>query len=117
MQRKFTQAFHIPGTLAANISIIFTAPSDCQLVHCSAVASNNSDATLQLGTTTTAEAYLAACVIGDSNVPVEKGRADFVGGQYPRISKGDVVAVALDYDGGSGTAANDATIVLTLLEG
>ncbi len=117
MQRKFTHAFHVPGTLAANISIMFTAPSDCQLVHVSAVASNDSDATLQLGTTSSAAAYLAAAVIGDSNVPVEKERADFVGAQFPRISNGDVVAAALDYDGGSGTAANDFTLVLTFLEG
>jgi anti-sigma-K factor RskA len=117
MQRKFTQAFHIPGTLGADIAIVFTAPSDCQLVHCSAVASNNSDATLKLGTTSDDDAYLAAGVIGDSNAPVEKERADFIGAQFPRISDGDIVKVSLDHDGGSGTAAADATIVLTFVEG
>jgi len=117
MQRKFTHAFHIPGTLGADLAIVFAAPSDCQLVHCSAVASNNSDATISLGTTSAAEAYLAECVIGDSSAPVEKERADFVGAQFPRISDGDLVKVTVDHDGGSGTAANDATIVLTFLEG
>jgi hypothetical protein len=117
MQRKFTQAFHIPGTLAADIAIVFTAPSDCQLVHTSAVASNDSDATLKIGTTSSDAAYLAAGVIGDSNVPVEKERTDFVDSQFPRISDGDIVKVSLDHDGAAGTAAADATIVLTFVEG
>lgn len=117
MQRKFTHAFHIPGTLGADIAIVFAAPSDCQLVHCSAVASNDSDATLELGTTDDPDAYLTSGVIGDSSVPVEKERADFIGAQFPRIQNGDLVQVSLDYDGGSGTAAADATIVLTFLEG
>jgi hypothetical protein len=119
MQRKFTQAFHIPGTLAADIAIVFTAPSDCQLVHSSAVASNDSDATLKIGTTSSDAAYLAAGVIGDSNVPVEKERTDFVDSQFPRISDGDgdIVKVSLDHDGAAGTAAADVTIVLTFVEG
>ncbi len=117
MQRKFALAFHIPGTLAADIPIVFAAPSDCQLVHCSACASNDSDATLIIGTTSDDNAYLESGVIGDSSVPVEKERADFVGGQFPRISDGDLVKITLDFDGGSGTAANDATIVLTFVEG
>lgn len=117
MQRKFTHAFHVPGTVGADLVIMFTVPSDCQLVHCSAVASNNSDATLKLGTTSDGEAYLADGVIGDSNVPVEKTRADFIGGQFPRINDGDVFLATLDYDGGSGTAANDFTLVLTFVEG
>lgn len=117
MQRKFTHAFHVPGTLGADLAIVFTAPSDCQLVHVSAVASNDSDATLKLGTTSAAEAYLEEAVIGDTNAPVEKARADFVGAQFPRLSDGDIFLATLDHDGGSGTAANDFTMVLTFLEG
>ena len=117
MQRKFTHAFHIPGTLGADLAIVFTAPSDCQLIHSSAVASNDSDATLKIGTTSDDDAYLEAGVIGDSSVPVEKGRTDFIGDQFPRISDGDVVKLTLDHDGGAGTAAADVTIVLTFLEG
>ena len=48
-QRVFQQAYHIPGTLSANINIRFTAPFDCTLLHVSAVASNDSDATLIIG--------------------------------------------------------------------
>lgn len=117
MQRKFSLGFHIPGTLAADIAIVFTAPSDCQLVHTSAVASNDSDATLKIGTTSSDAAYLEAGVIGDSAAPVEKERSGFVGAQFPRISDGDIVKLTLDHDGAAGTAAADVTIVLTFLEG
>lgn len=122
MQRKFSHAFHIPGTLSANLNIIFTVPSDCTLVHVSAVASNDSDATLIVGTTTDDDGYITAAVIGDSEVPAEfEDLTDFDGAladsQYPHIADGDIVQVILDYDGSSGTAANDVTIVLTFVEG
>jgi hypothetical protein len=38
-------------------------------------------------------------------------------GQYPSIDDGDVLVLTLDYDGSSGTAAADVTIVLTFSEG
>ena len=117
MLRKFQLGFHVTATLSAGVDIKFTVPSDCQLLHCSAVASNNSDATLQLGTSAAAEAYLASCVIGDSGVPVESSKADFVGGEYPHIVAGTVFDIALDHDGDAGIAANDFTIVLTFSEG
>lgn len=124
MQKIFQQSYHIPGTLSANINIRFTAPMPCSLVHCSAVASNDSDGTLALGTSADADGFLAACVIGDSNVPVEKGRADFdgalltdAGKENPRLADGTIFVATLDYDGSSGTAADDVTIVLTFKEG
>ena len=124
MLRKFTMAYHIPGTLAANIDIRFTIPTPCELRHVSAVSSNDSDATLALGTSADTDGFLAACVIGDSQVPVEKELADFdgalltdAGKEYPRLSDGDVFVVTLDYDGAAGTAADDFTLVLTFAEG
>ena len=124
MIRKFAHAFHIPGTLSADINIRFTVPSDCCLVHVSAVASNDSDATLALGTSADTDGWLAACVIGDSNTPVEKGIADFdgallsdAGSEPPRAVDGTIVVATLDYDGDGGTAAQNVTIVLTFQEG
>ena len=124
MQRKFSHAFHVPGTLSANLNIRFTVPTDCCLVHVSAVASNDSDATLALGTSADTDGFLEACVIGDSATPVEKAIADFdgalltfAGSEPPRLADGDVFVVVLDYDGASGTAANDFTLVLTFVEG
>ena len=124
MQRKFVQTFHVPGALSANMDVRFTIPSPCELRHVSAVASNDSDATLALGTSADTDGFLAACVIGDSGTPVEKELADFdgallteAGKDYPRLSDGDVFVVTVDYDGASGTAGEDVTIVLTFAEG
>jgi len=117
MDRIFQVTFHVPGALGANLSMKWYAPCDVQLIHVSAVASNDSDATMTIGTSTSAEAYLTACVIGDSGTPVEKTRTDFVGSQYPHVTHDTIMAVALDYDGSSGTAAQNVTIVLTFTEG
>jgi len=117
MQRVFQQSYHVPGTLAANVNIRFTVPMDCQLVHVSAVASNNSDATLALGSSADTAAYLVAAVIGDSNTPVEFAKANFVGTEFPHIVDGTIFVATLDYDGSSGTAAADVTLVLTFTEG
>ncbi len=124
MQRVFQQAYHIAGTLAANITIVFTSPMDCTLLHVSAVASNASSATFTVGDTTDVDEYLTASDVGDSDVPAEYDGNDFVdtagvshNRYYPRISDGTIVKIAVDYDGASGTAANDLTIVLTFAEG
>jgi hypothetical protein len=117
MMRVFQQSYHIPGTLSADISIKFTVPFDCSLVHVSAVASNDSDATLKLGTSADDDAYLVAATIGDSGTPAEKDRADFVGTQYPHIADGTIFVATLDHDGSSGTAAQNVTIVLTFTQG
>jgi hypothetical protein len=124
MNRIFQQSYHIPGTLSANIAIRFTAPGDCTLLHVSAVASNDSDATLKIGDSSDDDEYLVAAVIGDSGTPVEFDGGDFVDTDgnthtryYPRISDGTIVVLTLDYDGSSGTAAQNVTIVLTFAEG
>ena len=122
MNRVFQQSYHIPGTLTANINIRFTAPFNCTLVHVSSVASNDSDATLAVGSSADTDGYITAGVIGDSNTPVEKeALTDFAGAlasnQYPHITDGTIVVLTLDYDGATGTAAQNVTIVLTFTEG
>ena len=108
---------HIPGTLAANITVYFTAPFDITLEHVSAVASNNSDATLKIGTSADDDAYLVATAIGDSGTPAEFELDDFVNDTHPHVLAGTIVVVTLDFDGASGTAAQNVTIVLTFGEG
>lgn len=117
MHRTFQQSYQLHGTLAANATITFTAPFPMQLVEVSAGASNDSDATLIIGTSADPDAYLESTTIGDSGTPVVKGRSDFVGGQYPHIPDNTVVVITLDFDGASGTAAQNVTIVLTFTEG
>ena len=122
MNRVFQTAFHIPGTLAANLNIRWTAPFNCQLIHVGAVGSNANDAELTVGTSADTDGYIEAFAIGDSNTPVEKeALTDFDGAlassQYPHIADGTILVLVLDYDGDGGTAADDVTIVLTFTEG
>lgn len=117
MFNVFTISYYIPGTLAANHVLEFVAPFDCQLVHAQAHQSNDGSATLKIGTSSDDDAYLAEAAIGDSNAPAEWDRDNFVGTQFPHIADGTVVVLTLDYDGASGTAAQNAQILLTLCEG
>ena len=122
MNRTFQVAFHVPGTLTANLSIVWTAPFDCQLIHVCSVGSNANDGLMTVGTTTDPDGYITSHSIGDSDVPVEKEAiTDFAGAlagsQYPHITNGTVLQIVLDYDGAGGTATDDFTVVLTFTEG
>jgi hypothetical protein len=118
MQGKHVLAtFHIPGTLAADVIMVWTAPFACQLVKVSAVGSNANDATLTIGTTAVVAAYMAETAIGDSYVPAVFDQDDFVDGQFPHIPAGTIVRFDLDYNGAAGTAVDDATIVAAFTEG
>jgi hypothetical protein len=122
MQRVFQVAFHVPGTLAADLSIVWTAPFNCQLIHVSANGSNANDGLMTIGTTTDPNGYVTSISIGDSDTPVEiEGPTGFdgvlAGSQYPHIADGDILEVVLDHDGAAGTATDDFTLVLTFTEG
>ena len=108
---------HVTGTLGAGVVYTFTAAHDMTLHHVSAVASNDSAATLIVGTTSDTNAYLEEAAIGDSDVPVEFDKDDFVGGKPVQIRKGTVVKFTLDHDGDGGTAANDFSLVATFTPG
>ena len=120
---KFAKAFHIPGTLSANLDIRFAVSAPCTLVHVSAVTSNDSDATMELGDSVDPNGFLVACVVGDSQVPVEKEWGDFdgalvdAGKEPPHLDDGDIFVITIDYDGATGTAGDDLTIVLEFEEG
>lgn len=124
MQRVFQQSYHVPGTLSANITITFTAPFGMSLIHVSACASNDSDATITVGDSSDPDEYLTASVVGDSGTPAEYDHDDFVDTSgnthsryFPVINDGTVVVTTIDYDGASGTAAQNLTVVLTFVEG
>lgn len=125
MQRKFSHAFHVPGELSANLSIKFTVPSDCTLVHVSAVQSDADAAGIEVGTSADADGYIKKYSCGVSGTPVEKETlANFDGAiadtQFPHIANGTIVAIAVDFDYNAGAgsgAASDVTIVLTFVEG
>ena len=112
MSEKIT--LHIPGTLSANITAYIAADRNWKITHVSAVASNDSDATLIVGNDGDTDAYIESAVIGDSGVPAEFDRDDFVDDQFPTHVKADVLVVTLDFDGDGGTAAQNVTIVITI---
>ena len=124
MNRIFTLAFHVPGTLSADLAITWTAPCDCTLLHVSAVGSNSNNGLITIGDSADADEYLTSSSIGDSGTPAEFDHDDFVDSSgdthtryYPHIADGTIIVVTLDYDGDSGTATDDFTLVLTFTEG
>jgi hypothetical protein len=127
MQRKFVQAFHVPGALGADLAIAWTVPSDCHLVHVSAVNSTAYAAGLSIGTSAAATGWLTKHSIGTANTPVEFDLDDWdgtlvtdSGNEYPQFADGTIIALALDYNyngGGAAQASADVTIVLTFQEG
>jgi hypothetical protein len=115
---RVTYTYHTAGTLAANHSFVFTLPFDAQLVHVSAVGSNTNNGILDVGYTGALEAYVKDKDIGDGGVPgCVDDPSEFVGSNNPHIAAGTVIVATLDYDGASGTAAADFTLVLTFTEG
>ncbi|HUV95815.1 MAG TPA: hypothetical protein VMX14_13450 [Anaerolineae bacterium] len=120
MDRIFTIALHVTGTMTADLDARWTAPCDCQLIHVSAVNTAAYAAGLSIGTSVSGTAYLAKCDTGVSSVPVEKTRTDFVGDQYPHVPDGTIVVVGVDYNyngGGAAQSSADLTVVLTFTEG
>ena len=127
MQRKFQLAFHVTGQMAANATITWTVPSDCQLVHVSACQSDADQAGLIVGIAADTDEYLTTQDVGASGVPAEFDGDDFVDADgnahtryYPHIADGTVMVVTIDFDykGGAGSgAASDVTVVLTFVEG
>ena len=127
MQRIFQQAYHVSGSLGADLAIAFTAPFDMTLLHVSAVGSNAYAAGLEIGDSADPNEYLVKADIGVSGTPVEFDGDNFVdtagdthGRYYPRIADGTVVELALDFNyngGGSAQASADVTIVLTFAQG
>lgn len=125
MQRKSQVAFHVAGTLTADLAVRWTVPSNCTLVHVSAVASDANAAGLEVGSSADDNGYIQKYAIGVSGTPVEKqALTDFDGDlaleQFPRIVDGTIIVLTLDFNyngGGAGAASDDVTIILTFLEG
>jgi hypothetical protein len=114
---------HFHGAMSANATFRWQLPCPLILVEVSAVASNDSDAKVKIGTTSNDDAYKTLAVIGDSGTPVIWDRGDFDGdgghdtAECPHIAADTVLLVTVDYDGTSGTAGADVSIVLTFTEG
>src|SRR5687768_13634281 len=109
---------HYHGTLAADATYRWKTPFDCILQHVSAVASNNSDATLKFGTSSDDDEIMTATAIGDSGAPAEFTASNWAAtNPTGRLDKGDVFLATLDFDGASGTAAQNVSLTFTFTEG
>ena len=117
MHNLVTHTYHIPGTLAADLDIRFTAPVGLTLLHVSAACSNQSDARLSIGAPALEQTWLAPSPAGAEAAPRSYSRSDFAGGQCPRLSAGEAIRLVLDYDGDNGLPAKDVTLALTFAAG
>lgn len=116
--KHFGRTIHVPGTLAADVAVTISMPVDCRLRRVSAVGSNANDAELQIGVGDDADNIMAAAAIGDSHVPVIFDTGDWASTNATgRLAQGDLLKLALDFDGDGGTAAQDVTIDLDFVEG
>lgn len=107
-ERFFTTSYYIGGTLAANHVIIDEFPYQVTYLGTKAVADNDSDATLAVS----GGATVAASVIGDSNDPV------YIEPSAPaNVAADTAITYTVDYDGASGTAAINVTLINMYLVG
>lgn len=122
MQPMFVMIFEAIGAQAADIVWDFEAPFDFTIHKVFAAASNDSSATLIVGTSADTNGYITSYAIGDSYTPVRKeSLSDFngalVSSQYPHVSDGTRVTLTLDHDGDSGTSASNVLIMLVCSPG
>lgn len=115
-ESRVSLCFAHAGALGANWVISAELAYAFMPRHISVVTTNDSDATIKVGTTADDNALITAQVFGDSGDPAEYGPSDFADADY-QYSKGDVLMITVDYDGASGTPAADPVIVITGLTG
>ncbi len=122
--QRFAVTVHLHGTLSANAQGSFSLDGPATLVAISAVASNDSDATLQVGDAGDADGIMTATTIGDSGTPKVMTISDFNGALvdpkangYHFPSNDKALHWLLDFDGAAGTAAQNVTIVFWFQDG
>jgi len=100
------------GTLSGNVTRYIEFPFPAAFYKAKAVASNDSSATLALSGATALS--IAAQTIGDSGDPktITPASTDVV-----RIAANELITMTLDYDGSSGTAAENVHVILWFLTG
>lgn len=116
--RHFGRTIHVAGTLSADLDIRLSVPVDCRVHRVSVVASNASDATIDVGTSDDDDEILSAQDAGDSGTPAVYDADDFAtANDTGELKQGDVLVITVDHDGAAGTAAQDLTIDIDFLEG
>ena len=100
-ERSILFSYFIPGTLTANHLIYCELSQPWVIDKIKASSVNDSDATLAVG----GGATVAATVIGDGD-PAE------ISCSLTQIDADELVTLTLDYDGSSGTAAQQVSITV-----
>lgn len=117
---RFTYTLHFHGTMAADGKSYFKLPCSASLVHVSWGNDTNSTAGLTLGTSGDVDGVIVNGACGASDVPAVFEAAQFDGALCdqvapPHFAKNTIMVAAIDHD--DTTAAINATLVLTFLEG
>ena len=116
--RHFGRTIHVPGTLTADINVRLSVPVDCRVHRVSIVASNASDATIDVGVSGDTDEILSGKDAGDSNTPAVYDVDDFATtNPTGELDQGEILVITVDYDGSAGTAAADLTVDIDFLEG
>ena len=113
---------HFTGALAANVAGEFTLPCAASLVEVCLSNSAATDCTIDCGPSTDTDGIIDGGACGDSGTPAVFEPADFNGAlcdqEAPYHMANDTVFdFSLDYDGASGTAAEDVTLIFWFTEG
>ena len=111
-ERTYPVNYFVSGTLSANQTFYVQAAHPLTFVNAHALASNDSSATLAISGAGTMS--VAAQAIGDSGAfaKIEPASTDVT----TEVAD-SLITVTLDYDGASGTAAENVQIILNFLIG
>ena len=112
-ERFFSITYHTGGTLAANQTYLIAFPFPWTLLSIYASATNDSDATLAASSSNSGVTITTA-VIGDSSAMATLTDDT---GNPAAIDADEVVTLTLDFDGSSGTAAQNVSILVNALVG
>ena len=117
---RFTLLYHFHGTMAADGQSYIKLSCAASLVHVSWGNDTTSTAGLQLGTSGDVDGIIVNGACGTADVPAVFEAAGFDGAlcdqvSPPHFAKNDIIEVFIDHD--DTTAAINATLVLTFLEG
>jgi hypothetical protein len=115
---KYTININSAGALAADAVFAFQIRGAATLLEISACTSNDSDLTIQVGTSADPDGIMTAVAVGDSETPTVFGRDDWTGALYTdtgnvnylHFADNTIFEVAVDYDGASGTAGENLMI-------
>jgi len=117
---RFCNTIHFHGTMAADGKAYFKLPCAATLAHVRWGNDTTSTAGLTLGTSADVDGIIVDGACGVSDVPAVFEAAGFDGAlcdqvALPHFAKNTIIVAAIDHD--DTTAAINATLVLTFLEG